>query len=38
LKRLAEEIRADMLQDIARESAKAMRVQFEDTSAMWAGN
>jgi hypothetical protein len=38
LKRLAEEMRADMLQDVSREAAKAMRAQFEDTAAMWAGN
>jgi hypothetical protein len=38
LKRIAEEFRSEMLQDIARETGKAMRVQFEDTSAMWAGN
>lgn len=38
LKRLAEEFRSEMLQDISRLTARAMRAQFEDTSAMWAGN
>jgi hypothetical protein len=35
---LAEQMRADMLQDVARSTAKAQRFQFEDTAAMWAGN
>lgn len=37
-KALAEEMRADMLQDIARDSAKAQRVQYEDNAAAWGGN
>lgn len=38
LKALAAEMRTDLLQDVARTVAKARRVEFEDTSAMWAGN
>lgn len=38
LKVLAEEMREAMLQDLARTSAKAMRMSFEDTSAQWGGN
>jgi len=38
LKGLAEEMRADMLQDLARDSAKAQRAIYEDTAAMSGGN